>query len=350
LFGKKTLTRVLEVVNNNLVSMAILNLSTRILSYEDSGSTNNPQQRPFDWSRVIQSIPVDNPSCEPFRIPSLQQVEIFDGTRTLSTDGTTQYSLNVLNVASNRYRLKWTGVGAAPVFRTDRAVTFLAGVPPATITVTPQLNQSVAVTTNAGAVFTGVVAGDVVYIPGLSTGDSASIFDPLNEGFWSVLSATTSQLVLVRNPGTVYASKAETVTITDNTSFQIFSSSGVQVDDTLSLVSGFSVALLQNYEIVAVTANAIEFVSGTVLPNITTIVPGANAIVIFSNAKSYIYLETNQNLEVSLNDNTASFIVEPILAGDSNKVGKFELTGTVYSLIALNKSTQPATVRVFSVE
>jgi hypothetical protein len=241
-------------------------------------------------------------------------------------------------------------VGTAPTFRTDRAVNFLSGTPPATITVTPQLNQSVAVTTNAGAVFGSVVAGDVVYIKGLSTGDSASIFDPLNEGVWSVLDATATQLILARNPGTVYAAKAQTVTVTWNASLQVFSSDGVQLDDTLSLVSGFSAALLQNYEIVAVTADMLEFVSGTTLPNITSIIPGSNSIVIFSNAKSFIAIETNQNLNISLNGSTASFTVEPLLSGDPNKPGVFQLMGTVYSLMATNKSTQPATVRVISTE
>jgi hypothetical protein len=331
--------------------MSILSITNRLLAYDDaSGSTNNPTQRAFDWSRQTQGIPCDNPASEPFRIPPLQQVQIFDGTRTIASDNTTQYSLAVLNVAPNRYRLSFTGVGTDPAFRTDRAVDFLSGSNPKTITVTPQLNQSIAVTASAGSVFSGVVPGDVVYIPGLSTGDPAGIFDPLNEGVWSVLDATTTKLTLARNPGTVYASKAETVTIVDNYSFQVFSSAGVQLDDTLSLVSGFSVALLQNYEIVSVTSDAIEFISGTTLPNIASIVPGSNSIVIFSNAKSFVYLETNQRLDVSLNGNSSTFSVEPLLAGDPSKAGVFQLNGTVYTLIVTNKSTQPATVRVISTE
>jgi hypothetical protein len=327
--------------------MATLSVTNRLLAYEDQGSTNNPQQRPFDWSRQLQGIPIDNPACEPFRIPALQQIEVFDGTRVLSSDNTTQYSLAVLNTASNRYRLTWTA-GTPPDFRTARSIDF--GTLPKTITVTPQLNQCVAITTSAGNVFDNVEVGDVVYIPGLSTGDAASIFDTLNEGTWSVLDASDSQIVLARNPGTVFSAKDETVTMTDESSFQVFSTDGVQLDDTLSIESGFSATLCQKYEIVAVTATSIEFVSGSTLPNITAIVPGALAIVIFSAAKSFIYLETNQVLDVSINGSESSFPVEPVLSGDPAKVGIFQLNGTVYSLNLTNKSTQPAAVRVISVE
>lgn len=265
--------------------MSTLSITNRFLAYEDDGATNNPTKKAFDWSSQIQGLPIDSPACEPFRIQPLAQVQIFDGTRILGYDALTEYSLQPLNTASNLYRLKWTGIGASPAFRTDRAVSF---APSSTITVTPQLNQSVAVTASDGAVFGSVVAGDIVYIPGLSTGDSASIFDPLNEGVWGVLSATSSILILGRGPGAVYSSLAQTVTITDNVSFQVFSSDGVQLDDTLSLVAGFSPTLLQNYEIINITANSLDFVSGSTLPPIATIVPGLNSIVVFSNAKSWI--------------------------------------------------------------
>jgi hypothetical protein len=331
--------------------MATLNIVRRFLAYEDGVSSNNPQRRPFDWSRPVQAIPVNHPACAPYGIQPLASVEIFDGTRTLGYNSATQYSLTVSSLASNRYRLKWTGVGTAPAFRTARTVAFGGGgTPVVTVTVAQQLNQSVAVTSSAGAIFGNVVAGDVVYIPGLTTGDSASIFDSMNEGFWSVLSATASQLVLARNPGEVYSAKSEVATIVSDTSFQVFSAAGVQLDDILSLVSGFTTALLQNYEIVAVTADSIEFLSGTTLPPLATVVPGAGSIVIFSDAKSWLYVETDQNISVSLNGNTSTFNVEPWQSGDSERPGSFELTGTAYSLTITNKSTVTATVKVLSAE
>jgi hypothetical protein len=150
--------------------------------------------------------------------------------------------------------------------------------------------------------------------------------------------------------GQVYSTLAQTVTITDNTSFQVFSSDCVQLDDTLSLVTGFSPVLLQTYEIVTVTADSLDFISGTILPPLVNFVPGANSIVIFANAKSWIALETDQNLDIAVNGSSTSFTVEPLLAGDPSKVGVFQLMGTVYSLAVTNKSTVPASLRILSAE
>ena len=330
--------------------MATLSITNRYLAFDDAIASNNPQKKNFDWSTQLQGIVVDNPSSTPFRIPAGQCASLFDGTRTIGYDATTAFSLNVLNIAPNRYRLKWTGVGTAPTFRTDRAVSFTSS-PPVTLTITPQLNQAVVITCSLGAIFGSVVVGDIVYIPGQSTGDSSSPFNTLNEGYWSVLHATTTQLTLVRMPNTVYSAKGEVVTIAANSSFQVFSADGVQLDDTLALVQGFDSPLIQNYEIVAVTANSLDFISGTTLANIASVVPGSNSIIIFSDAKSWVALETDQNIDITLNSNsTASFTVEPFLAGDPTKVGTFQLAGTVFSLKVLNKSSTPATVRIFTVE
>jgi hypothetical protein len=329
--------------------MATLSIVSRILAYEDSGATNNPQQRPFDWSRRLEGISVSSPESLPKKIQALDTITVFNGTRTLAHDVTSEYDVTVSPLASNRYRLKWSGVGTAPAFRTARSVTLIPTPPSSTVTITPQLNQSVALTALAGSVFGAVQDGDVVFIRGVSTGDSAGPFDPLNEGYWSVLSASASTLILCRMAGDVYSATAETVTVTAESDVQIFSATGVQVDDILRLVSGFPAALCQNYGIVSVTADAVEFLSGTTLPSVSAVVPGASNVVVFSDARSYVSLETDQNIEVSINGGTA-FTVEPILAGDPTKVGVFHLTGTVYSLSILNKSTVTASVRVMSVE
>lgn len=325
--------------------MPTFNYVSRILAYEDPSSTNNPEQRPFDWSRKLQGIVVENPSTNPYKIAPLQSVTLFTGVKTLTADGTTQYDLSLSALASNRYRLTWDGTGTAPGFRTARTVDFADG----TVIVAPQSNTSVIITASAGSVFGNVQEGDTVFVPGVSTGDSVGPFDSLNEGFWFVLTATSSQLVLSRFPNTVYSAKAETVTVAENTSFQVFSSTGVQLDDVLQLGASFPVALRQSYEIVAVTASFVEFISGTVLAPVTNVVPGASAVTVYDNAKVFLCIETDQNVDVAINGNTA-FTVEPILAGDPTKVGTFNLTGIVYSLSVTNKSTQTATVRIFSVE
>jgi len=330
--------------------MSILLITNRMMAYDDEVSSNNPRQRPFDWSRQMEGIVVENPSSQPYTIPALQTVSLFSGTRTLGHAADSQYALSVVNTANNRYRLKWTGVGTDPVFRTLRTITWPTPPPANTITFTVQLNQSVVVTSSAGSIFGDVEEGDVVYIPGISTGDSVGIFNSLNEGYWIVLSAAAASITITRNTGEVFSALTETVTILSGTSFQVFSSLGVQIDDLLQLGSTFPSVVRNTYEIVSVTANAIEFVSGVTLPPITTIVPGSAAIVIYSETKTFIYLETNQNISLTINGAATGISVEPILAGDPNKVGIFQLIGNVYQLSITNRSTQTAKVKLLQAE
>jgi hypothetical protein len=332
--------------------MAILSITNRMMAFEDESASNNPRQRPFDWSRQMEGLVVENPSCIPFTIPSLQTVSLFSGIRTTSHAADSQYALSVVNTATNRYRLKWTGVGTNPAFRTLRTVTWPSVIAPDTntITFTVQLNQSVVVTTNAGSIFGSVVEGDIVYIPGVSTGDSVSVFNTLNEGYWIVLSATATSLVITRDTNEVFSALTETVIITSGASFQVFSVLGVQIDDLLQLSSTFPTVTRNTYEIVSVTCDTIEFVSGITLPPITTIVPGLTSLVVYSEAKSFIYIETNQNISLIINGSATGVDVEPILAGDPNKVGTFQLTGNVFQLSIINKSTQAAKIKLLQAE
>lgn len=326
--------------------MAYLNLTSRALAYEDDSATNNPQLRPFDWTRQLLGVPVENPGSYPHSIQPLTTSVIFNGTRTLTYDGTTQFALTAVSNQVGRYRLAYTGTGTAPGFRTARTVASTGG----TITVTPQVTSSAVFTSSLGAIFGNIVAGDMVYIPGISTGDS-SVFNPMNEGYWSVLYATSTSVTAVRMPGAVFSVQSQTVSITNNSQFQAFSSSGVQVDDVIMLNSTFPVSVINSYEIVSVTAGNVEFLSGQILPSIATIVPGLGSVVIYSDAKNYICIESNQNIGLFINGSVTQIPILPLLPGDSDKIGKYEQLGTtIYSLSVINNSTQLATVRIASAE
>ena len=117
--------------------MSHLQVTNRFLAFEDSSINNNPQQRHFDWSRQHQGLPIACPANEPFRIQPFETIELFDGTRNINSDLTTQYTVS--NIFKNVYRLKWTGTGSEPGFRDTRGLTPSAY--PVTITLAPQTNQ-----------------------------------------------------------------------------------------------------------------------------------------------------------------------------------------------------------------
>ena len=257
------------------------------------------------------------------------------------------------------------GVGSAPAFRTDRAPSILnqsVGGTPATfygyISISPQPNQVVFVTNpDTGgiplATWTTVQIGDQVFIPGVTTGDEA-VFDPMNEGLWVVLGISSDHKVLTlgRITGTVYSASTSinTSDIDYVSEFQVFSSSGVQIEDTLDLVSGFSSQALRSYGITCVTPTYIEFRSSLPLSS-EALVPGVGSFNVYSSQKSFISIETDQEIAVKLNGNTSETDrVSPILASEGGFVGVYSKFGTVYSLLLCNRSTAVATVTLISAE
>jgi len=277
-------------------------------------------------------------------VAPLAEVQLFSGTRSLTTDNTTEYALAL--VSSSTYRIRWTGTGAAPGFRVDRNVAVTGG----NAIVTLNANQTVTVTHSAGAVFGAVVAGDSVRIPGVVTNETAGPFDSLNQGNWAVLSATATTLVLSRASGTVFTGRTETVAITNNSQFISYSSAGVQVGDTIDIAGGFSVPTRQGFVVSQVTSSMVEFVSTVPLAQ-ETVIPGVAAFVVYSSSNRYLYIETNQACAIKLNgaiDETNR--VDPIIAGDQSKVGFFEKWGPTYSLSVKNRSTNIATITVFTAE
>jgi hypothetical protein len=287
---------------------------------------------------------VTTPGSQVYAVLPGEEVIAFNGTRSLTADGTTQYSLQTSMVSNSRYRLLHVG-GTAPGFRTARAVSVSGG----NIVIALNSNQTVTVTSSLGAVFGSVLVGDQVHIPGAMSGDAA-VFDGLNEGNWFVLSATASQLVLRRASGTVFSGSSETVVVSSNTQFQVFGISGVQVGDQVDIVAGFASTARHNYPVVAVTANYIEFDSSIPLaPEIAT--PGATGVVAYSMAKRYLLIESDQEIAVKLNGETSeTTVVQPWLPGQETQMGQLIKTGICYQCAIKNRSSSTATVFVATAE
>ncbi len=325
--------------------MPLLNLTRRVVAFDDLPANNNPMRRSIDWARSQLSIPVSRAGSGPaMSIPSLGEVSVFSGTRTLDVDNTTELALTLSAIAADRYRLDWTGTGTSPGFRVDRGLALSGG----DLTLTLQPNSTVVVTHSLGAVFGSVQVGDTFFIAGLLTGDTA-LFDPLNDGEWSVLAASSSELTLVRPPGTVFSGMTETETVLTDESILAYSAAGVQAGDTLDLSSGFQDSTLRSYGIVFATSNRVDFVSA--IPVATETVNPDTGLMVYNSAKRWIYIESDQEIAVKLNGSTdKTNRVTPWSAGDDAFVGTFEKAGTVYSLVIENLSTTVANVFFASAE
>ena len=314
-------------------------LITQLVAFGDSGASN-PSLRHLDWRRDISGLQVTNPRREAYDIPAGQERVIWDGTRALTVDGTTEFEVELVAGKADRYRFRHTG-GTAPGFRTDRALD-LAGD---SVTATVNANDTLTLVTDGS--FAAVQAGDTLWLPSTDEIDT-SPFSSTNRGFWVVLSANATTVVLER-PGDFEGVSEADIAVTDADQVQAFSASGVQVGETLEVLAGFVSATQRSYTIEDVTPSYLEVQSQPPIPNETGITPGADNFLVFTSVASFVYIEADQECAVKVNGDTGTKQrLSPWLAGD--KVGQYMKTGPVWSLSVLNRSPLTAHVDIISVE
>ena len=321
-----------------------LNINSSILAFDDLPASSNPSRK-VDHRRSISGIAVRNAGKKGYTIPASSSLLIFDGTRSTSINGTTDFAF-ALKTTTNRYRFTWNAAGAAPAFRAARTANT------ATHTLTWVVNANATVTlTSSAADFGTIIVGDTVFIPGTSTGDTASDFNALNEGYWDVLDATSTVLGLARPSDTDFTGYGEATVVSANAKFQAFSAEGVQIDDKVNVSAGFVASILGTYEVVAVNPTWFEISSTKTLPATSTGVPGATGMAFYTNSKVYTKVEIDQEGVVRANGDTTDLqYLTPWLAGDESLPAEFTKTGPMWSLTIVNKSTVEMNVTVISAE
>ena len=305
-------------------------------AYEDSCMSNASSRSNFKWTREAQSS-ISQALSETFQIAPGASQTLFSGTVALTQDGTTQYSLALAPFQTSVYKLTNTG-GTAPTFRTLRTI----GTD-ATTQVTTSVNGPILTYTFTGGTLptlTSVQPGDNVLI--------GSDFNQLNQGttgIWQIVSTTSNSFSVVNSSG--YVEGPITLGSGYANQIRIFSAAGVQIGDTLIVSSGFSPVSFGSYQITLVTDYYLYFSYAGSLPaqsGVTT------EVAIYSMAKSLIYMESDQNLTVTLNGGSPGPTIVPVVSNGAVFPGMFLLNGITYSLSVTNNSINTANVTLLSAE
>ena len=313
----------------------ILNVATKIVAYGDSTTSSNPRLKYVDWMRNMTGIPVSNPQSKSYSIAPGGSKVVFDGTLSSSIDGTTAFSLALSTIDASRYRITHTG-GTAPGFRTGRGLS-LSGV---AVTFAVNSNGTVTVSVPTGPDFAAVQVGDEIFVPHTTTGDTANVLSVLNAGHWQVLGKlSNTNITLVRPVGQDFEAISQTVTLTANSQIRAYSASGLQVGNSICITAGFSLSTRKTYKVTDVTDLFVEFVSTAALPSESGVTPGAAGMVFFSESKSFLYVEANQECVVRVNGDTGNFQqLSPSDPSDENSVAPYSRRGPTWSLTIVNIS------------
>jgi hypothetical protein len=321
--------------------MATLKTLVFLQAYEGSPffpcSSNSPSKNFFKWTRENQTS-ISGGLSETFQIPPGETQSLFSGTVALTQDGTTQYSLALAPFQSSIYQLTNTG-GTAPQFRTLRVI----GTD-ATTQVTTSVNGPILTYTFTGGTLptlSSVVPGDQVLI--------GSDFNTLNQGatgIWTIISVTSTSFSVVNPTG--YVEGPITLGSGFANQVRIFGAVGVQIGDTLIISSGFSPVSWGSYQITLVTDYYLQFSYTGSLP---TEGPITTEVAVYTMAKTLVYLESDQNLSLTLNGNLSGSSIVPQVANGSVYPGLFLQSGTVvYSLSVTNNSINVANVTLLSTQ
>lgn len=321
--------------------MAFLNVNSSLVAFSDACVQNSaPLKKNFDWQTQINGEVVSYPESKPFAVPPGATFGLFSGAIGTAIDNTTAFDLTLNPMLPGVYRMTWTA-GTPPLFRTDRALNLSAEV--VTVTVNNNATANFSLASTASQDFTSVSVGDTVWIPSVATGDPASPFNAINTGAWvvlakgAVLSVPNKSLTLRRPIGTVFSGAPEVITVAALDQFQAFSAGPVQPGNSLAISAGFSPVTWGTYVLTAVNSGWLEFASTESLPLESGIMPDSPGFVIYSQARRFIHLESDQLIAVRVNGDTGSFLkVMPRVVGNPKGVGYIELWGPVWSLEVVN--------------
>lgn len=330
--------------------MPVLNIHSSHLIYgDDEVATANPKRVYVDWTRSVNNVAVDRPDSRSYVVDPGGVLTIFSGTRATSIDGTSQFALTLNPVKTDVYRLTGTA-GTAPAFRTDRALNLNGLV--VTVAVNNNATATFTLDPMASPDFAAVQVGDQLFVPGASTGDSASPFNPVNCGFWVVIAKTAKKLTLVRPVSQAFSAVAEAPTLTASVQLQAFSAAGVQIGDSLEVSAGFSTVTQKTFVVSAVTASRVEFTSTESLPLESGVIPTASGLTFYTDAKRFVRVEVDQDAVVRLNgDSGNTNRLAPRVVGTADQMGFFEKWGPTWQLTVVNRSTTASmTVNFISAE
>lgn len=320
-----------------------LNLTIKILGFADEKDSNNPRLKYADWSRHVGGIAIGDEmdGGKTHTIEAGGSKNFFDGSRSTTIDGTTAFSVALSPLDPSRYRFTYTA-GTSPGFRSPRSLT------PNGMDLTFEMNANATLSvTSSASLFAAVQVADIVFIPNTSTGDAANVISAANSGYWQVLNVVSNtEIELVRFAGEDFSAQNETVTMTSNSQFVAYGSTGVQVGDYVDVTSGFSTAARKVFRVEAVTDTFFEVISTTALPAQTGIIPGATGLKFYTSAKRFVYFECDQDCVVRANGDTGDTQrVSPIEPGDPNRPGPYLKWGPTWSLTIVNKSSFPVHIK-----
>jgi hypothetical protein len=316
--------------------VSFLNLSIVRTAYTDSTPSVSPTESLFDHRFSKSGIPVDDPSGSVYTVSPGQTVSLGSTARTLTYTATTEFGISFPVTGSQIVRMRWTGTGTAPGFRTYRAMAGAANTVVDLIRVSP---TALKIINNSGTAldFSTVATGDEVHFHA----NEETFTNPFPYGMcgqtYQVIESSAN-FIIIRDNGAGSAMSELAIGATFADAMRIFSSDGVQIGDKVSFSSTCSFsydnrAYVQT--VTSVTDRELVFINPYALPETT--VPGAGTISVFMKTLGFITIQASGALELFLDGGTEPIRMCELDQGNAIFLGSIKAN----SMSAKNTTNEP---------
>lgn len=326
--------------------MAFLNFYLGRLAYSDGCPQQNPKQKNFEFLTSREGLAITSPSSSVKEILPGQTVLLESTARTIGSGlSTSQFVISHPISTSDISRLRWTGTGPSPAFRTLRAINY--GSSPATTTYEAERLTATAIKitlTGAAVDLSPALVGDELYLQ--ASDDTFS--SPLNAtslGQRYQILASTANSVTVRDSGNIAEETGIVLGSDYETVLRIFSSSGVQVGDKIRIAaaSNFNEENKnKDFEVIEVSDRDVIFYNPLSIPE--TVTSGvASPFSVYDRLINFLVVESTGSVSLKFNGGVEELPLQ--LVGET---AVFASTLSAFSVAAVNNTNASVTVRVQS--
>ena len=236
--------------------MSKLSFSVYLNAYSDKQSTNAPDLNNVKWNRSLNCVPVNNANSQALTIAPGQTSVLFNGSRTLAHDSTTNYSIALKPLSTQTYVLSAVS-GTLPNFRTPRSISDDATTQVVVTTNGPVVTFTGAAVAAAYASYSGTPTGalSAITLTAVTIGAGGNLILLVGDG-------TSSINTLITNWNTANASNTVALTIGDGTQIPSLGAQ-IKLAGGLNAATAFNLATCQVGDFVQVGSNFSQLNQGT---------------------------------------------------------------------------------------
>lgn len=288
-----------------------LTLFINLFVYSDGTPTNSPQLRDFDYARRLSDVPTSKARSQQHIVSVNETDTILSLQRPLTTGASWTIT------CTEGVTARWTWSGVNPILRTERTGSALTTS--SIVDVVRQGNSKVIRVTFSQSPGTAIVAGDELFL-GPNSGVS-----PINQGIYPVVAASGNWVEIIGQDMV----NETALLVVDPLDIYAFSAGPVRVGDYVKVSNtAFNFGNRNEFQITKVTSRFFEVQNSDTVPE----GPITSDVVIYDQLYKLTYIETDQPVNIYINNSNDPLHVEPIQEGQGGLIGVLLWRGPVYAL------------------